>query len=394
MPENTAYATSQSQIGLAIEETRGTAETPKFWVPVKGPKYKPELTVITDNTLQGSMVSNYNDVPGLRYDSHGWDSWPYLDSFPLFLRAELGSPDTMTAASTATTLSSSAVVGATTVDLTASVTANTYIVIGSSPTQETHLVTAVTGTATPYAATLAYPLLYPQASGATVTSLTSHQFSLLNNGGAGNQPPSVTITDYDGEEWRQLAAGQLDKLSIKGTATGLVDYTCSWFADASVTPSAPTASFSSAQALPGWTYTCTVGDTILNTIVDWSLDLSRAVKPIPALTGSQQYYMFFADAITATGKLTVVEQHGAPQLTQYINADQIPLDLTLYDVKSGYAMNLHSSRVEFTSGDLDRSKEWVEVAVDFEMLPSASDATAGGVSPILATVANGQTTTF
>lgn len=394
-----AYAVPQSQMGVAIETTRFTPVPPAFWLPYKNPKYKPDLTLINDESLQGSMVQIYNTVPGLRYDAHGWDSYPYLDTFPVLIRALLGSADTLTAAPANTTLAASAAAGATSVSSAASCAAGTWIVIGSGSTQETHQVQAVSG-AGPFTLTLqqggvGYPLVYAQSNGAAVTGLTGHKFSLLNNAGTGNQPPSVTLSDYDGEEWRQLAGAQLDKLTIKGLANGLLDYNCTWFANAATTPSTPTASFSSAQAVPGWTALITVGTTQIQYWVDWQLDLARGVKPIPALTGSQAYFMYFAGPLQATMKITVIEQSGAPELAQYLAATQQVFDITLYDKKSGYALDIHSTKAQFKTGELQRgSNPWVESVLDVQLLPTATDATAGGVSPLAMTVANAQTTTF
>jgi hypothetical protein len=388
-----AYAVAQTQIGLAIESTRGTAAAPQFWEPVKGPKYKPDLTMIPDDTLQGSMVAVYNQIPGMRYDSHGWDAYPYLDSFPVFLRAELGSADTLTTAPTSTTLASAAAAGSTSISATASIPAGSWVSIGAGGTLETHKTTAVTGTG-PYTVTLQYPLIYTQASGAAVTGLTSHQFSLLNNAGEGNQPPSVTITDYDGEEWRQLTAAQLDELNIKGNATGFVDYTCTWFANPAAAPSTPTPSYTSVEPPPGWTVAISIGGSQLQYVEDWEFDFKRGVKPIPALTGTQEYYLYFANTLQATGKVTVLEQSGAPQLTQYLAGATESLDFTMFDTVSGSALNLHCTNAKWLTGELDRSKEEVTAALTFQMLPSTNDATAGGVSPVLATVANAHTASY
>lgn len=391
---NYAYATPQTELALAIETTRGTAGTTLFWTKVMAPKYKPDLTLNPDEALMGSEVQTYNLVPGLRYDAHSWNSYPYLDTFPVFLRALLGSTDTVTTAPSSTTLSSAAAQGATSVSTAASIAAGSYIVIGPQGNRETHLTTAVSG-AGPYTVTLATPLIFAQASGATVTGLTKHEIGLLNDGGEGNQSPTVTITDYAGDAWRQLTAGTLDTLTIKGNATGIVTYECGWFANASTTPSAPSTSFSNVQAVPGWTSQIVIGGSQVPYYVDWEFDLKRGVKPIPALTGSQQYFLYFQGALQATGKITVILQSGAPELTAYEAGTQQSFDFTVNDVASGYALNLHSTLAEFQSTEgLDRSKEWVEVPLDFQLLPSSTDAVAGGVSPIVTTVANAQTTSY
>src|SRR5580698_9987873 len=122
MPNN-AYATYQTTVAMGKETTRGTFVAPTMWAKVKSPKYKPEPTIIEDDTLQGSAVSIYQQTLGMRYDSHGWDTMPYLDTFPNFLEAELGSTDTLTTAPTSTTLSALCAAGATTISTTATIPA-------------------------------------------------------------------------------------------------------------------------------------------------------------------------------------------------------------------------------------------------------------------------------
>ena len=395
MPGNGyAYAVAQTQIGAAIETTRGVAVAPKFWLPVKAPKYAPDITVIPDETLQGSMVAVYNDVLGLRYDKHGWDSFPYLDSFPLLVRAELGSADTVITASPSTTLSTAVAVGATTMKTAAKPTVGTYVAVGSTPQVEAKKIVTVTGTVAPFTVTVSSPFVFAHAAASPVTGLTGHKFSLLNNAGKGNQPPSVTITDYDGEEWRQLTAAQLDELTIKGNATGFVDYTCTWFANPSTTPTAPTPSFSSVQALPGWSFQGTIGGGAPSPIIDWEFDFKRGVKPIPALTGTQAYLLYFADVLQATGKITVLAQTGEPELNAFLKGVQEPLDFSVFDVKEGFVMDIHSSKAMFKTASLERGKEEVEVPLDVQLLPTATDATAGGVSPCTVTVWNATATAY
>lgn len=383
-----AYATSSTEIGLAIELTRHTAVPPAYWFKVKNPKYKPDLTVIEDTTLQGSMVQVYDQVPGLRYDSHGWDGSLYLDAFPILLRALLGSTDTLVTAPGNTTLAAAYTAGGATISTTATLAAGSWFMVGSGETTEVRQVKTVTGTG-PFVVTPNYPFEFNHANAAAVTGLTGHKIGLLNNAaGTGNQPPSVTISDFDGEEWRQITGAQLDKLTIKGNATGLAEYTCSWFGDAATTPGAPSASFTTFSAAPGWALQVMIGTTQIGYMVDWEFELSRGVKPIPALTGSQAYFNYFAGPLQATAKITVVEQSGAPELSAYVNGTQQAFELMLSNLNTGSALLLHSSNAAFKSGELDRSKEWVQAPIGIQLLPTATDAPAGGVSPLITQTAN------
>src|SRR5208282_5480052 len=243
---------------------------------------------------------------------------------------------------------------------------------------------------------LVYPLAFTHPDKAPITGLTKHAFSLLNNSpAAGNQPVSCTLTDYDGEEnWRALAAAQLDSLTISGSADALPKVVYNWLANAAVTPSAPVPSYSTAEAPPGWALYCSIGGTQIGYLVSWEFGLKRNAKNVPAITGTQNYYQHFASALDATAKITVLEDPKATWLSAYERGEELSLDLTLNDVQSGFALNLHSTTMKFTTGEIDRSKEWVEVPLDIQLIPSATDALAGGVSPIIATVANATTTEY
>lgn len=388
-----AYSVAQTEIGLAIETTRGTQATaPAYMIPVKDPKYKINQASIDDDTLQGNMAKVQNVIRGLRYDGHGWTASPYLDSFPLFIAGELGSPDTVTIAGTPTTTSVAAAVGATAITTTTALAVGDVIVIGTAPTLETHIVLSVATDV----ATLTTPLIYAQPSGTTVTPLTQHLWSLLNNStNPGNQPPSMTIWDNDGEEWRILLASQLDELNIKGNGTGLLQYTCTFFGNPAIqNATAPTVSYTSTQTPAPWAFSLFLNGVAVGTIVDWEIDFKRGVKPTPALTGSQEYYNYFAGQMECTGKFTLVELSSSPYLASFVNGTQQSLELSIFDVVSGDIMVISSAKAQLTSGSIDRSKEVVEIPIDVQFLPTASNATAGGKSPIQVMIANNVTTAY
>ena len=269
----------------------------------------------------------------------------------------------------------------------------TFLVIGSAAngTLETHEVASIASTT----ATLVSPLIYAQPSGAVVTPLTNHEYSLLNNEVAtGNQPPSVTVTDFDGEEWRQITATQLSELNIKGNGTSLVEYTCTWFGNPAITPSTPSPDFTGIQTPAPWTFYLEIGGEYAPTVMDWEFNFTRNVKPIPALTGTEQYFAYYAGPLTAKGKFSFIEQSGSPQLNNFLNAIRQSVDATVFDERAGAALKIHGSEMQYSTGEIDRSQEYVTVPVEFDLLPSSADALAGGVSPVLITVANSVTTAY
>lgn len=390
----TAFSVAESEIALGIETTRGTPPAePSYVFPVNSPKYDPKPTFLPDDSLQATMVQVNDEVPGLRYDSHGWDAYPYLDSFPILVRSELGSADNLTTAPTSTTLSAAASPGSSTIQTAVTVAAGSWITIGTYPNVETHKVASASGTTL----TLSTPVVFNQAQGTAVTGLTGHSFSLLNNSGVGNQPPSVTIWDNDGEEWRQMTACQLDELNIKGSATAIPTYTCTWFGNAASTGvTAPSTSLTNTQAVAPWTFTALFGGTEEVYVEDWEFDFKRQVKEIPALTGQPNYYAYFANTLLCTAKLTLVEQAGSPWLSDLLSGTKQTFSFTLFDVTSGFAFNLYSTSAMFTEGSLSRDNkdDWVKVSVTAQFLPTTTDALAGGKSPVKITVANSISTSY
>jgi hypothetical protein len=239
-------------------------------------------------------------------------------------------------------------------------------------------------------------LAYEHASAATVTGLTKHKFSLLNNAPTeGNQPKSVSITDYDGEEnWRVLTASQLDSLSISGTADSLPKASVAWMGNAATTPAEGSPSFTEVEAPPGWTTVCIIGGTRIENLENWSFDFKRNVKNVPGITGTQKYFQHYAGALVPTAKFTVIQNRASTLLNKFLEGAQLSVELTLFDIKSGYALNFHSAKAKFTTGEIDRSKEWVEVPLDVQLLPSSTDALSGGVSPVAITAANAVTAEY
>lgn len=90
-----AYLTSQQFFGIAKEVTRDTPVTPDIFIPAIGPKWSPKLGWIPDNGLRGNPTENFDQVPSVRHDELTLKTPMYADVFPNFLKAILGSVDTV-----------------------------------------------------------------------------------------------------------------------------------------------------------------------------------------------------------------------------------------------------------------------------------------------------------
>lgn len=92
------FSSARQWLGLGKEVTRGTAVAATYFLPAKSPQWTPDITMLDDTGLRGSMVDIYDQVAGLRHDQMDWTMDVYADTFPALLRAVLGSTDTVTGA--------------------------------------------------------------------------------------------------------------------------------------------------------------------------------------------------------------------------------------------------------------------------------------------------------
>lgn len=90
------FLTANSFLGLGIEATRGTLASSITYIPITGPQLTPMQTFLRDEALRGSPTTVYNQIAGVRHDEYDVKGYMFADSFPLLLRAVLGSTDTKT----------------------------------------------------------------------------------------------------------------------------------------------------------------------------------------------------------------------------------------------------------------------------------------------------------
>lgn len=309
------FASARQWLALGRETTPNTKVAATWYLPAKSPQWTPNIQMLDDTGIRGSMVDVYDQVAGIRHDTMDWTMDVYADTVPALFRAALGSADT------------------------------------------------VTGTTSPY----------------------THSIGLLNTGTG--QPPSYTVAFFDGNEEWQIGGCQVDELGFKANATGLLEATVKMVGFPATQSGTDTPTFSTVEAAPSWDCVVSIGGTAITKTMDLSVDLKRGTKPIEAITGTQAPYAIWTGPLATSGMLTVVYESDAEFNYFLTNAKGEALDAKFTD-PAGNTVDLHLSTPAFKTGKKTAGKEWVEVELGFIGLPNATDAVAGGVSPVKATVVN------
>lgn len=224
--------------------------------------------------------------------------------------------------------------------------------------------------------------------------LFDHTLSLLNNA-APDQPPSYTWFDYDGYRVRRMAGGQTDTLILEWKRDGLVQVTVKLLAyPYEVLSDTAEAFISTIPPSTGWDVTASLAGAPVTTLVEGSFTLKRGVVAIPTLA-AQTPYSLFADRLDVRGLLTFLNTDDA-QMDAYIGDDLFALNLAFDNVAiAPYRFLLDFGACKFSLGAQQRGTDGLITAMMTVLpLPNVGNATAGGASPMRATLRTPQATAY
>jgi len=247
-----------------------------------------------------------------------------------------------------------------------------------------------------FADTVIYPLV--GVLGEDVVSGSApyvHTMALKNTTATASdaQPSAYTILDYYGANVRTYAGQQFHDFTLKWSADGLLEYDAKSTGWQSATVATPTPSFSTVLPSVVWTGTVSVGGTTISTNTMGNIDLKRPVTPVYGISNVQTPYQVFLGALEVTGKATFLMENDT-QLTNYLSNTQPAL---VFNWTTGTGASQTSIQATMTKGAytlavIERSKDFVEVLVDFNAQGNLTDAGAVGYSPIKWVVKNAVTT--
>ncbi len=372
-----------AKLGFAGEDTPGTDLAPTTALPFTKASYE----TMQDPLRDESVRANDSVLQGLYAgpSSATWDveSHFYPDLAGYFLRF-IG-PDTVTAA-TATTLSASTSIGATSLSTAASIPAGSSIRIDTAGNTEY----AITGTPTgsgPYTIPLvtvaggAVPLALSLAhsSSVAVTTTTTHTFKQNNTG---TRPPAYSLTVNEGIDTRGWSGAVISDLSIKIDPKGTVTFNPKFtsFPESSVSTFTP--SYSPQQPFLGWQWTMTNAGASSTRGLSYDLSLKRTVEPIYSSDGTQGPREIFAGGLEVDGAYKAIYESTA-DYNSFLNYAQTPTTATIAQPAQvggtqvgGCSLTLTMSQSGWHKGTRDIGSTYVQASYSLSGIANATD---GGV---------------
>lgn len=401
------YASTQQFVGIAAEAVQGTAvamtatQLLTTFTPGDTPSW------LKDQSWRGSMGTDaFAHIQGTKIAGISLGGPVYGDTLGFWLRNILGDVSVVgtPTGSGATTLAASAAAGATSFQATATIPNGTLLQVGTGATAEVVTTGTPTGSG-PFVIPITTPtggLLYAHASSQALTPVTgpyTYAWSLLNSGGG--QPASHTLTHKLG------TTATVGARSYPGFCMSQMNFTFnaeselfSWTGQGTSYPSAPasvapTANPTGILPIASWQTKVGIGGpasggTLVNTVTDGEIDITRELLPIFTATGSQLPYIIQRGGVAVTGKLNFGAVSDESALLYMLNNTKPQVQIVCSNGLSG--ANLISIQIDiqvaaFTAATPDTSKAAVGYQDSFETDFNTTNAGgSGGMSPIKVSV--------
>jgi hypothetical protein len=256
--------------------------------------------------------------------------------------------------------------------------------------------------------TFMYSDVYPNLIRATLggrDSVTAsvHTIGVGNFPNTGSQAPTYTIWNDSVDNTYQITAARMVDLAIAFNADAAVETTFSFTGEAAnvvASAAATPTNISSQHLVPSWNCSASIGGASATVVEMASLDIKRSTAPIYTL-GQQEPYNSFQGPIEVTGSLTIVVE---PNQTYWANSlvrNQQAIVFKFTDPATNYYVQFKMSACQLEDAVIEQSKAYVSLSTKFTAVANATDAiasgtagSAGGYSPIVATISNNVATAY
>ena len=202
------------------------------------------------------------------------------------------------------------------------------------------------------------------------------------------QPTSLTFTDFYAANVRAYPGCSVNDVSLSFSAEGLLEYDAKAMGWAGAVATTPSPSFTSVLPTPVWNGTVTIGGTSITNAVEGSINLTRPVTPIFGISNTQNPYAIFQGAVEAKGQFKFVMENDT-ELTRFLTNTQPSITVSWSTGSGATATQIAATLTKgaYTTATIERGKDFVEIAINFEGLGNTTDA-AVGYSPIKWTLQN------
>ena len=417
---------SRRWLGIARELQVGQALLPTNTIPTDAKSFSPEDTpkFLPDEAIRGQMSLLYNEILGPEDATFSFGGPNFLDVHGFFLDNVFGDLSTVgSSAANGTSLAGSVAtlaIGGTQATIASAsgyASASTVQIDSGNISEVVVLSTAPSGSLITFGN---YPLRFPHAAGATISTVTgvyTHTFALLNSqlgygGIAGAQPPTLSLTDntnlnYTGSPGTNTSGARtypsacISDITFTGNSEQLLDVKVtgnSW--PSAPASAAPTNTISSVIPVANWRAGVYFGGTAaanaVSQIGEWALTVKRQLQVYWTVQNSQNPYIIARGPLSASFSLKFTTPYDESPLAYMLYEGYQWIHIVLDNGLSGTShirLTIDGNTGQSTKAKPGSSSVLIDFDDMFEMVANSTNVGgSGGLSPIIVTLVNNQAT--
>jgi hypothetical protein len=242
----------------------------------------------------------------------------------------------------------------------------------------------------------AWPYLFLGILGTDVVTGTvapyTHTHTLINNT-TGSQPPSLTISYFDGGHGWYAPWTQITKLDIAMAIDAAVEATVASITLPFTTQSLSGNTYNAEHMVPSWDTAVTLGTLTSSAVESLDISIERLNSQPIHVAGQQNAHANYAGPIRVTGKLAFVFDNNDNVSPSIVTDGLTRLPQRLYvvftDPVSSHTVALQMTTTQVEDPKLEVGKSYLGVSCNFRAVGNATDASTG-TSPLKVVIQNGQ----
>ena len=218
------------------------------------------------------------------------------------------------------------------------------------------------------------------------TAPFAHTVTLKNATGIGAdaQPTSFTLEDMYVANNRYYPGCKVTDFTMTFNSDGMLEYTTKLMGHPSTTTAVTAPTFSTVTPTPVWRGSVSIGGATVGYSTTGSVTMTRKSEAIFGIDTAQGPYEIFVGALDSTANFTFVMEND-DELTRFLNNTQPTLNLAWQQGSGATAttVSFNIAKGAYTTAVIDRSADYVTIAVDVNAIATTTDAGAtGGFAPI------------
>lgn len=363
-------------LGGAKEPSNGSITAPTYAIPFTKAQYESIYAPLRDESVRGNDGVLQGLYQGPADGTFDIESHFYPDIAGNLLR--MVGPDTVVAG-VSTTLSSSSIVGATSISTVASIPVGSTIQIDTGVNTEW----AVTGTPTgggPFTIPITTPatgLTKAHNSAVAVVSQSTHTFAQST----ATRPPSYSLTVFDNVDTRVWAGAMMTELAIKIDPKGTVTFNPKYITFPEATTTSFTPTFNTVNPFLGWQWTVTNAGGSSTRGLTMDLTLKRAGEALHTSNGAQAPRETFVGALELNGTYKAVYEN-TNDMNLFLQYTQTPTVHTLTKpvAVGGESLAITMSQSGYSKAVRELGQTYVQASFDVAAINNTTD---GGITKVV-----------